>query len=102
VDVPDESNLFGSLDTTLPKERIARLFEPFGWKVRRCAWTDWEVTYDFADLVIESENPILIHGPVADPLTNLPRVIEPLASAGVTYSLECYDTNRELSYHARG
>ena len=56
------SNLFGELDTTWPKERVAGLFAPFGWEVRKCSWTDYEVYCDFAELVIEGENPILIHG----------------------------------------
>jgi hypothetical protein len=102
VDWPDESNLFGSLQTALSRERVAGLFASFGWEARKCSWTDYEVVCDFAELVIESENPILIHGPVADLLANLPRIIEPLARAGVAYSLECYDENRGLIYHARG
>jgi hypothetical protein len=102
VDFPDESNLFGSLQTSLSREQVARLFAPFGWEIRRCGWTDYEVHCDFAELVIEGENPVLIHGPVADLLANLPRIIEPLAVAGVPFSLECYDANRELIHHACG
>jgi hypothetical protein len=30
------------------------------------------------------------------------RIIEPLASAGLPYSLECYDERFELIHHARG
>jgi hypothetical protein len=96
------SNLFGELDTTLPKEQVARLFAPFGWTVRKSSWTDYMVRCDFAELVLDCDHPILIHGPVADLLANLPRIIEPLAAAGVAYSLECYDENRELIHHARG
>jgi hypothetical protein len=105
-DIPDGSNLYGALDTTLPPERVARLFAPFGWAVRRCTWTDYELTCDWAELVIERESQsphhLLIHGPVADLPTNLPRIIEPLAAAGVPYSLECYNAERELIHHARG
>jgi hypothetical protein len=96
------SNLFGEIDTTLPKEQVARLSGPFGWEVRKSSWTDYEVRCDFAELVLDCDNPILIHGPVADLLANLPCVIEPLAAAGIAYSLECYNANRELIHHARG
>jgi len=102
MDFPDEPNLFGSLETPLTWEWVAKLFAPFGWVVRKCSWTDYEVYCDFAELVIESENPILIHGPVTDLFANLPRIIKPLSHAGVSYSLECYDENRELVHHARG
>jgi hypothetical protein len=102
MDFPDESNLFGSLETSLTRERLATLFASFGWKVRKCSWTDYEVCSDIAELVIEGENPILIHGPVADLLANHPRIIDPLSHAGVSYSLECYDENRELVHLARG
>lgn len=106
MDPPDESNLFGSLDTARTPEWVARLFSPFGWSVRKCSWTDCEVACDFGELVIERDSGgprrLLIHGAVADILDNLPKIIEPLAGASVPYSLECYDENRDLIHHARG
>jgi hypothetical protein len=104
--LPDTSNLFGSLDSALPPERVANLFAYRGWQVRRCSWTDYEVTCEFAELVIEpsssKSNCVLIHGAVADVVANLPRIVEPLASAEIPYFLECYDEKFELIHHARG
>ena len=99
---PDESNLFGCVTHPEGPKSVANLFAQHGWHVRKCSWTDYEVRCEFADLVIESQNPVLIHGPVADLLTNLPRIVEPLATAGVPYSIEGYNAKRELIRHVRG
>ena len=52
---------------------------------------DFEAVSDFAEVVIESSNPVLVHGPVADVTVNCLRVIEPLVAAGLSGSFECYD-----------
>ena len=104
--LPDTSNLFGSLGTTWPAERVAQLFAYRGWELRKCSWTDYEVTSGFAELVIEASSSepgtVLIHGAVADVLTNLPEIANPLAAAGISYSFECYDTAFALIHHTRG
>ncbi|MBP3961071.1 hypothetical protein J8F10_38105 [Gemmata sp. G18] len=104
--LPDESNVFGSLHTSRSPEFVARAFARSGWDVRKCSWTDYEITCEFAELVIERSavepEYVLIHGSVADVRANLPRVTEPLAAAGIPYSLECYNAERDLIHHARG
>jgi hypothetical protein len=65
--IPDHSgDFFAALWTSLSRRRVARLFARLGWSVRKCSWTDYEVCSPFAELVIEAESPILLHGPVAD------------------------------------
>jgi hypothetical protein len=66
ADVPDCSNFYSSLHTSLSREQVAGLYGAIGWRVRKCSWVDYEVISDWADLVIEAERPILMHGPVAD------------------------------------
>jgi hypothetical protein len=66
AEVPDSSNFFSSLHTTLSRKQVAWLYGALGWRVRKCWWVDYEVISDWAELVIEAESPILMHGPVAD------------------------------------
>jgi hypothetical protein len=47
-------------------------------------------------LVIESEAPLLLHGPVDDVVANLDRILAPLKQAGVAYTAECYDVGGKL------
>ena len=50
----------------------------------------------FAELVIESSDPVLVHGLVADVTVNCKRVVEPLATAGLSGAFECYDGSQVL------
>ena len=50
------------------------------------------------ELVIESESPILTHGPVADPTARAKDLVAPLRAAGVAFTAECQgpQVNRDL------
>jgi hypothetical protein len=66
------------------------LYGAIGWNVRKCSWTDYEVSNDWSELVIESETPILMHGMVADLPTRVEELVAPLRAACVSFSAECY------------
>lgn len=74
----------------MSREQVARLYGVLGWKVRKCSWVDYEVISDWAELVIEAEAPILMHGPVADLSTRAEELVAPLRAAGITFTAECY------------
>jgi hypothetical protein len=97
-EIPDTSNFFSSLQTPLSREQVAGLFGALGWQVRKCSWVDYEVISDWAELVIEAEGPILMHGPVADLPARAEEVVAPLRAAGVSFTAECYglEPAREL------
>jgi hypothetical protein len=88
--VPDSSNFFSSLDTTMSREQVAGLYGDLGWRIRKCSQMDFEVISDWAELVIEAESPILMHGPVADLQARAEELVAPLRDAGVAFSAECY------------
>lgn len=97
----DEENLGGTrlfcaLHTALEKKTIAGLYGKRGWSVRKCAWTDYEVKCSWAELVIEGESPVLMHGPVADGLGRVEEVLHPLGVAEISFTAECYDTDMML------
>jgi len=96
--VPDLSNFFSSLNTTFSREQVAALYEAIGWRVRKCSWAEYEVQCDWAELIIESESPILMHGPVADMGARAEELISPLRAAGISFTAECYgpEPEREL------
>ncbi len=98
AELPDAANFFCALDTGLTRKQIARLYGALGWRVRRCAWADYEVASDWAELVIEAEAPVLMHGLVADLLARAEELVAPLRAAGVAFTAECYgpDPGREL------
>jgi hypothetical protein len=102
-EVPEWSSFFSALDTTLSREQVAGLYGKLGWQVRKCSWVDYEVISDWAELVIESESPILMHGPVADLLARAEELVAPLRAAGVAFTAECYgpEPGRELLLELR-
>jgi hypothetical protein len=88
--LPDSPNFWSSLETDLSRGQVAGLYGALGWQVRMCSWVDYEVTSDWAELVIESERPILMYGSVADLEVRAEEVVAPLRAAGVSFSAECY------------
>jgi hypothetical protein len=102
-EIPDSSNFFSSLHTALSREEVANLYGALGWRVRKCSWTDFEIISDSAELVIESESPILMHGPVADLIARAEELVTPLRMAGITFTAECYgpEPDRKLLLELR-
>jgi hypothetical protein len=94
--VPDGSSFFSSVRTDWQPEAVARLFIPPVWRVRKCSWTDFEAISEFAEVVIESSSPVLVHGPVADVIVNCRRIVEPLTAAGLSGTFECYNESDEM------
>jgi hypothetical protein len=95
-DIRDDSYLCAALQTRLSRRRVARLFARLGWDVRKCTWTDYEVCCPFAELTIEAESPILLHGPVADVEANADRILAVLRDAGIGYTAENYNAGGSL------
>jgi hypothetical protein len=95
-EMPDHPNFYSALHTTLSREQVAGLYEALGWSARKCSWTDYEVFGPWAELVIEAESPILMHGLVADILGHADELLAPLRRAGILFTAECYGPDREL------
>src|SRR5688572_19418098 len=101
--MPDGLNFFSSLDTALTREQVAGLYGALGWRVRKCSWVDYEIRSDWAELVIEAEGPVLMHGPVAGLPARADELVAPLRAAGVSFTAECYgpDPGREMLLELR-
>jgi hypothetical protein len=96
AEIPERANFYCTLTGTMSKRQIARVFEREGWSVGKAAWYDFEVDSNFAELIIEADAPILIHGCVADVLSNSESILKIISDAGVGFSAECYDDNHQL------
>ncbi|WP_417384554.1 hypothetical protein [Gimesia sp.] len=59
--------------------------------MRKCTWTDYEIDSDYAELIIEGDETILMHGAIADFDSNASSVVAILEENGIGYSIEHYD-----------
>ena len=100
TEVPDSSNFFAQITTKTSLDFVADLYRAAGWRVRKCTRTDFEATSALGELVIEGQ-PILIHGPIADPIINARTVTRPLREAAIGFSYECYAADRSLLLEER-
>jgi hypothetical protein len=96
ANLPDTSNFHSALDTNLSRQQIAELFRPLATRIRKRGWEEFEVFCPWAELIIEAESPILMHGTVANVLVNTERILLLLREAGVAYSAECYGESGKL------
>lgn len=101
AEVPDRTNFYCSVHTQQKPKELARLFAPPDWRVRKCSWKDYEAKSVFAEIVIESTDPVLIHGPVANVEVNCAKIAELLAAAGLSGTFECYDESGLLMFGNR-
>jgi hypothetical protein len=95
-DLPDTSHFYSSLHTKLSRQQVAEIYGKLGWQITKCSWTDFEIICPWAELVIEAESPILMHGPVADVLARADELLAPLRHAKISFSAECYDSDGDL------
>lgn len=95
LQLPDSSNFFAALQDATSPRQVADLYRHAGWATRASGWYEFEVSCDVAELVIEA-TPVLVHGAVAHPASNLNAVVAPLAESGVAFSYECYAPDGSL------
>jgi hypothetical protein len=95
---PEPSNLLISVAmfTDRSREQLVKLFELPEWKVRKCAWDEFEIKSSWAEVVVEAENPVLMHGLIRDGQGNIDRILQPLREAEIAYKAEVYGENHAL------
>jgi hypothetical protein len=89
-ETPNFANFYSTLETALSKKQIADLYGAIGWHVRKCTYVDYEITSDWAELIIEADSPILMHGAVADLPARAEEAVSPLRNANIGFVAECY------------
>ena len=67
-----------------------------GWRARKMSFVDFEVANESAELVIEGDSPLLIHGPVADVWQNTQFILFVLESLNLDFEGERYSENGTL------
>jgi hypothetical protein len=93
-----DEHLFAVLDASLSKQRIAEHFGLEGWSVRKCSWFDYEVRGPWAELVLEGESEVLLHGPIANAHVHANEILSPLRTAGVGFKAEFYDAKHTILF----
>lgn len=94
--LPDSSNFFATIFTEKSKAEIAQLYKSAGWKLRKCTFTDFEISQDWASIVIDGNDNILMHGVVADVEERVAKLMTPLQQHAIAYCAEFYDVDENL------
>ena len=84
------THLAASIHTDRSKRHVVALFRPPTWQVRKSSWKDYEVRSPCADLVIQADSPILLHGNVAN-LSAGEQILGLLQAAGIAHEGEFYE-----------
>lgn len=92
--LPESTNVYGVIYSTLSKNEIANRFGQLDWRVSKSSWFDWEITNDYSELIIEGDEEILIHGAVSPGSFTL--LVNTMKEIGLQFSVELYDEAHEL------
>ena len=93
--IPEHSNFFGTVAAD-SRESVAALFAASGWETRKCGFDEFLLESPFAELVLDGPYPFLLHGQVADVLSNAKVIADVLGRAHLEFSLECCSESQEL------
>jgi hypothetical protein len=94
--MPERSNFYASFNN-INKHKIKETFELFGWTSRKESWTDFELTNDWAKLVLDgADNEPLLHGIVAFNSDTIKVFDEIFNTLRVQYTYEFYDSQKSL------
>jgi hypothetical protein len=89
LNLPESSNFFCNIDSPVSKVEIIDCFASQGWQVRKTTWEDFELRCLWAELVLESHDPVLLHGLLmADKFDEL---LTLLSGLNIAYRAELYD-----------
>ncbi len=83
-------HLYMALFTSLSRDEVASILGQY----RKSGWESFESRAENMELTIESESPILLHGPIANQGA-IEKILERLRMAGIRYDGESYDENGE-------
>jgi hypothetical protein len=92
---PDDY-LSAILSTALSQQQVAQLYRAPEWRVRKHSWFEYEVRCPWAELCLEGEGDILMHGPVTNSGVHAEQILAPLRAAGIRFKAEFYDSQGTL------
>ncbi|GAA0189042.1 hypothetical protein GCM10009122_48630 [Fulvivirga kasyanovii] len=88
-DIPEELNMYGTIEGINSKLELVSKFHQLGWSVRKSSWTDYEVENEWTELCIQGENEILLSGILDE--QKFEELGDLLNSFGVKYNFELVD-----------
>jgi len=89
-------NLHAVLHSDSSAEAIASMYRNAGWSTRKSGFDEYELRTEFAELILEGRRPVLLHGVMVRPATNVEDVLAVLRLNGVEFSGELYGNDHAL------
>lgn len=100
-ELPEQNNFYASF-TGVSKGKVKDVLEKNGWSSRNCSWTDYELTNDWSELVLEgdAEEPLL-NGSVVFVDKNIEVLDRVFKTLGGYFVYEFYDDDKNLVLEKR-
>jgi hypothetical protein len=96
ADLPERSNVFGTLSVSEPLEAVS-ILGCEGWSIRKCGFAEFEARDEISEFTIEAASPVLIHGPCALPEATVEKLAHAFRREGLRFSFEVYDSSGKLT-----
>ena len=93
-----DRSIYATLDGAPDKTLLAQQFAAHGWHIRKAGWDAFEMRHACAELILEAQSPVLLHGNlccIGDSEEILADMLRILQSAGQAYTVEIYDDNAQ-------
>lgn len=100
-ELPEATNFYAMLHTSLPPRDVAELYRAHGWMVRKCGWNEFELQTSWCCLVVEGSSPVLMHGLVADVMRRVDSLLKPARSVDIEVEAECLDATGETTLRVK-
>ncbi len=100
-ELPEQNNFYASF-TGVSKEKVKEALQENGWSSQNCSWTDYELTNDWSELVLEGddEKPLL-NGAVAYIEKSIEILDKTFKTIGGYFVYEFYDDNQNIVLEKR-
>ena len=100
-EIPEQNNFYASFKG-VSKGTVKEVLEKNGWTSRNCSWTDYELTNNWSELVLEGDDgEPLLNGAVVYVDKSIEILDEIFKTLGGYFAYEFYDDNKNLLLEKR-
>ena len=100
-EIPEQNNFYASF-RGVSKGTVKEALEKNGWSSRNCSWTDYELTNNWSELVLEGDDgEPLLNGEVVYVDKSIEILDEIFKTLGGYFVYEFYDDNKNLLLEKR-
>jgi hypothetical protein len=92
-DTLDDAIFVFDVHTDMSTNQVGECYVREGWHPQRCAWSEFKIACEWADIIIERHNSVtLMRGTITDFPNNVDQLIRPLFAAKIPFKAEFYST----------